>query len=197
MGPNLLQNPGFEAWQKPDAATAPKTLPTLGTAGVPAQWLLAPESSKSDAPGRPAVAVFQDAVVKHGGAASVRLEAKSPTDIIAVSQFVPVEPNTVYAVRSWMKGEGIGVGAQNGGGAIVWASPGPAKDFYAHYEPHFNVPKVNNGTFDWQPYEFTVTTSEDAAQMPVTFQLRNAAGRLWYDDVEVVKLGAVKQIKSY
>lgn len=33
--------------------------------------------------------------------------------------------------------------------------------------------------------------------MPVIFQLRNAAGRLWYDDVEVVKIGTVKHIKSF
>ena len=197
VGPNLLLNPGFEDWAKSDQTVDPKKLPTLGTEGVPAQWLLSPESSKPNPLVKPAVAVYKDTAVKHGGTASVRLEAKAPTDIIGAMQFVPVEPDTVYTVRCWLKGENVGSGVQNGGGAMVWANPGPAKDYYTHWEPHFNIPKVKDGTFEWQPYEFTVTTGSDAGQMSVVFQLRNASGKLWYDDVEVVKNGMVKQIKSF
>jgi len=193
---NLLPNPGFEDWQKPDTVD-PKSTPQLGAEGAPSHWSPNQSTMESDLGIKVTGKVAEDTVVKHDGKAAARLEADSVTDIVELSQIIQVEPNSTYTVRGWVKGENIVPGTKHGGGALVWSTPGPVKDYWSNMDAHFQAPAVSTGTFDWQRFEFTVDTKADAGQMLVVFQLRNASGKLWYDDVEVVKKGSVRTIRSF
>jgi hypothetical protein len=58
-------------------------------------------------------------------------------------------------------------------------------------------PTAHDGTFDWTKAQMTVDTNDTAGTMALTLQLRRASGKVWFDDVEVKKLGPVTAVKSF
>lgn len=182
---NPVGNPGFEDWTKPKP----------GDAGLPTGWVAA--QSALDPASPLSGSITKDTTTKHGGTASARLTNGAGTDITELDQLLPAEPNTRYTIKLWVKGENIKPGAKNGIGVMAWVNTGPKQGFYPH-QTYFNQsPKIKDGTFDWQPFEFTVETGKEVGQMSLNLQLRVASGKAWLDDVQVTKLGPVVSVQSF
>ena len=174
---NLAANPGFEDWPTPDAPKGWEVSDTPLDPKGPKQGVVSRDPSA------------------HGGTAAVRIANGLATDVTQVSQMIPVEPNAIYHVRGWYKGADIQ--STDGNGVLIWTSPGPAQDFWGHARYTAQGPPTRTGTFDWQPFDFTIDTGPDHTQLNLVLQLRRASGTVWFDDVEVVKTGAVTPVESY
>jgi len=189
---NLATNGGFENWATPSTVSAP--WPKLGSEGAPVDWTPEMETplAKEDY-GKITAGLYKDTAIKHTGDASVRLEGTNPAESVNAVRFVPVEPNTRYRVKLWVKGDSI-----EGTGIMVWAVFGPAGgDFWAHQDFHPKAPDVHTGTFDWEPVEYTVETNATAGTIRLVCQLRLATGKAWFDDFEFTKLGPVTAVQNF
>ena len=191
---NLVTNPGFEVWAASTSFGTPAAITDAGM--LPAQWLASPETqAPKDNPGTYTGAIHKDATVKHSGNASLRLESGRGCDIIGAMQWVNLEPNTKYDITFWYKGDNIQVDGD--GGVLVWAVFGPKADYWNHMTFNPTHPAVHDGTFDWTKGQFTIDTKDTTSQMILTLQLRRATGKLWYDDIQVTKAGAVTTVPSF
>jgi len=198
---NLLANGGFEEWQPAATGGDPRNTPQLPD-GLPANWSVLQEAyERADDPQFGVQGtVARDTTVKHSGAGALRLVNGLRTDITEVSQGpFAVQPNSVYRVRCWVRGEGIAANSQDGCGVIVWGNTGPGApgSSWARQTPLAKTPTTRTGTFDWQQFEFQVDTAPDTGWLRVALQLRRAGGTAWYDDVEVTRLGSVHPVESY
>ena len=80
--------------------------------------------------------------------------------------------------------------------------PDAAHVFQPRGQDVWDAPRARNGacpkgTFDWQPREFAFITDPYARWFTFTLQLRWTTGTVWYDDVELVDLGAVVNVETY
>ncbi|HEY3329887.1 MAG TPA: hypothetical protein VGK19_07700 [Capsulimonadaceae bacterium] len=180
---NLVANNGLEAWEVGTAAE----IKTDG-GNLPVNWQPDKEvfGGVKDNPGPFSGGIFKDTTVKHGGASSVRLESGRACDVVSVWAQLDVNPKTKYQITAWCKGENI---VTAGDGAYVWAVYGPSQDYWSHQTHNAVKPTVHDGTFDWTKVQFTVDTNETGEEMHLVLQLRRATGKLWFDDIEVTKLG--------
>jgi hypothetical protein len=184
-GENILTNSGVEDWEAGSLGESGKTtdVPSLWRVGLAATEKAADPSFEETG------AIFKDTAIKHGGGASVRIESEATTDIVYFDQLIPVEPNTTYKVSFWVRGEDIILNPGDGAGAISVASWGPLEDFWGNQVDTWKRLEVRDGTFDWQLVEYTVETGDAAEQLKVSMQLRRATGKVWYDDLEVIRVG--------
>lgn len=187
---NLFANGDFEAWaklEKPD----PKRTPQLADGLGPVWWWVSMEAYERGKEPDFAVQgrVTRDTQVKHGGAAAVRLDAGLPTDVVEVSTpTLAVQPDTEYAVRGWVRAEGIKLN-KDGAGAVVWMNFGPKGKFWE--KQHMSMMKLKAGeSYDWTPFEFRIHSQPEDGEFRLILQLRRAAGTLWFDDVELVPVPA-------
>lgn len=196
---NLLPNPGFEDWRPaPAKPTNPSAVyPTYGPDGAPVSWNCSAEITPgvNDPNIKGSASVNRDQSIAHSGKSSMLLANASPTDIASAQCQTAVEPSTRYRLKCWVKGDGIT--SPRGDGILIWTRYGAKADFWQKNTWSANAPTPHNGTFDWKPYEFTVDTDAKAQVMHVTVQLRNAAGKAWFDDIELTKVGPVVAVESY
>lgn len=196
---NLVADGGFEDWGPAPKASgdSKQPFPTYGADGVPVNWTCSAEITPgvSDPSIKSQTGVYRDQLLKHLGTSSLRLEAGAVTDIIGAYTQFNCEGNSRYKVKCWVRGENI-VSLRNEG-ILVWTRYGSIKDFWQHNVWSAQSPNPHNGTFGWQPYEFTVVSNPTAQTMIITLQLRNASGKAWFDDVEVTKIGTVAAVESY
>ncbi len=203
---NLLENGGFETWGKlePNAAReAQSTGLRLEPAGsAPVGWAPYREFFKDQ---QPTATLALDEQVKHSGKRSVRIENRDMRDITYVrystERFAAhpedphnLRPNRRYAIRWWVRGQDVDPA---GTGPILMMRIASAKDgkMYGTFAAEeLTLPK---GTFDWQQREFVFITDPYARWMTCTLQLRWTTGTVWYDDVELVDLGAVVHVDTY
>lgn len=197
---NLVGNAGLEQW----APARQEALPgkPLVPDGLPAGWSGLQEAyERGDSADFPIQgSIHRDTAVRHAGEAAVRFENGLATDISEVSQGpFAVQPNSVYRVTCWVRGEGIVPNPRDGCGIIVWANTGPGApgSSWDRQTPLARSPRVRSGTFDWQRFEFDVETGPDAGWMRLVLQLRRAAGKAWYDDVSVARVAAIHRVESY
>ncbi|HEY3331143.1 MAG TPA: hypothetical protein VGK19_14035 [Capsulimonadaceae bacterium] len=197
--PNLVNNPGFEEWAPaPAPPKDPKqAFPSFSADVAPARWNCVAEITPgvNEPSIKSSASVAKDETVKHSGKSSIRFINGATTDIIGCVTDFAVEPNTHYKVRMWVKGEGI-VSNRNEG-VMLWTRYGAKADFWSNNKWTVQLPPVHAGTFDWQAFEYFVDTNDNAELMHVTIQLRNASGKAWFDDIELVKAGAVSKTESY
>jgi hypothetical protein len=195
---NLIRNGGFEAWGPAPAPPrdAGIPFPKFGADGSPVDWNgaaeITPGVHSSDV--HSDTAIYCDAVVKHAGRCSVRVENRNITDIVGLYTRIPVEPNTVYRVRCWERGANIVTVFD---GVLFWARYGPTSGWDQHNTVVASRPPNHAGTFDWSLHEFNVETGSDAQIMDITLQLRNASGTAWFDDAEVTKLRSIVRVPTY
>ena len=138
------------------------------------------------------VSIAPDRLQKHGGDCSAKIEntEQEQTGAIGLRQ-IPVEPNTKYLVRVWIKGEDIAVDRNPMNGVVVILKYGPEQDFWSSpltAAKHF-IPEIRNETFPWTKFEFTWDAPEGIALLRVTLSLRKATGTVWFDDLEVIPVG--------
>ncbi len=125
---------------------------------------------------------YQDRRVKHAGLSSLRLENESPSDIVQVSQNIPVDGRTLkagetYRLKLWLRSEDvlqannviIGALDRNWQGLSYWSIPIPQRTDWVLREMVFQIP-------------------------PGTSQIRlmlhlEGAGRAWFDDISLEVLG--------
>lgn len=185
---NVFPNGAMEMWG------ANYEAPKSGAPGVtvPNGYMLDDAEFGTEAgPGEASGAtIAQDGLIKHGGEYSVRIENAEPFDITNVAfKQVPVEPNTRYKVKVWVRGEDIDKGKEVG--PCVWVHFGPADNFWASPNAKRIMHRVptDDPTFDWMPVEFEVDTLPDTAFMRASVQMRKAVGKVWFDDLEVTPMG--------
>ncbi len=184
-GENMLVNPGLEDWDPGSMDGSARTTE------IPAQWRVnqAAFEKAADPSFEEKGAIFKDSEIKQGGEASARIENELTTDVVTLLQLIPAEPNTTYKVSFSVRGEDIVLNAGDGDGAVSCTSWGPVEDFWGNQEVTWKRFDVRDGTFDWQPVEYTVDTGDNAGQLNVNLQLRRASGKVWFDDVEVTRVG--------
>jgi len=204
---NMLINGGFEDWaplsagdaRREDVRNVDLTPPGQGPVG----WLPYRELTRDQTrTGR----ISLDETIKHSGARSVRLENGDPRDICCLYYSTEpfaahpddphnIRPNHRYRIRWWVKGDKV---QSSGAGPILmlfYYSRRDGKDARTDtYEMGVPLPQ---GTFDWQRREFIFITDDAARWMGFTLQLRWATGTVWYDDAEMVDLGAVVRVETY
>jgi hypothetical protein len=124
---NLLLNPGFETWVP---APRQQNWPAIPD-GIPQNWSVGQSAYEQ---GRDRAfpvlgTVARDTAIKHGGEAALRIENGLTTDITdVVSKQFPVEPNTIYRFRVWIRGENVRPNPNDGSGAIVWYHSRPTAE---------------------------------------------------------------------
>lgn len=184
---NLLVNPGLEEWDPGSLAPGRSTT----TTELPVQWRAGRYASEAavDPAFEQKGEVFKDTEIKHGGEASARIENGLTTDTIDLVQLIPVEPNVTYKITFWVRGEDIVLNSGDGAGATSCAAWGPVEDFTSNFVVTWKQFDVREGSFDWQPIEYTVDTGDAAEQLSVGLQLRRSSGKVWYDDLEVTRVG--------
>ena len=203
---NLLENGGFETWSKLDPNTARQPeiaglrLEPAGSA--PTGWQPCRETFKDQ---QPTAALALDEKVKHSGQRSVRIENRDMRDITYVrcstERFAAhpedprnVRPNRRYAIRWWVRGREID---SAGTGPILMMQVHSTNRGKAYGTPASEETSLPKGSFDWQPREFVFITDPYARWISFTLQLRWTTGTVWYDDVELVDLGAVVNVETY
>jgi len=203
---NLLENGGFESWCKLDPNTARQAeaaglrLEPAGSA--PAGWLPCRETYKGQ---QPTATLALDEKVKHSGNRSVRIENRDMRDITYVrystERFTArledprnLRPNRRYAIRWWVRGQAIDAA---GTGPILMMHIYSTMEGKTYGTPASEEMSLPKGTFDWQPREFVFITDPYARWITFTLQLRWTTGTVWYDDVELVDLGAVVNVETY
>ncbi len=184
---NLLDNGGLENWKT--LTTPPRMIllkdnlaPDMGTQG----------GLEGERPNEPMATGERDETVKRSGKYSLKITNPSFDNITKVLQYnIPVEGNTKYIFRCYVKGQGID---RNQGKSIgVWAgfNAGPDKTFWSDNKGTLFAPKFE-GDFDWQKVEVEVTTRENDNRGMIQVQLRNAKGTLWIDDLELIEAPKAK-----
>jgi hypothetical protein len=203
---NLLENGGFETWRKLDTNTLQQAeiagLRLEPAGSTPAGWLPCRETFKDQ---KPTATLALDEKVKHSGERSVRIENRDMRDItyarystepFAAGSQDPrnIRPNRRYAIRWWVRGQKIDPA---GTGPILMMHIASTKEGKTYGTPTSEEANLPKGTFDWQPREFTFITDPYARWFTFTLQLRWTTGTVWYDDVELVDLGAVVNVETY
>jgi len=197
---NLLKNAGFEEWGKGKNSPYGKVPPPkISSDGVPDAWesYQAPYESPEKQEFKAGGSLGKDTVVKHDGGASLLMENKFTTDTICIQQDMEVEPDTSYMLKCLFKGDSIELNGGDGCGAIVWVIPASKKDLWAQQESMARNPQPNKGSFDWNTFSFRIDTGSETNWMKIDFQLRRASGRLWMDDVQLIKLEKIKRVETY
>jgi hypothetical protein len=193
---NLLPNPGFEVWVP---AGRQKGWPAIPD-GVPQDWRVGQtayeQGRDEDFPVQGTVA--RDTAIKHGGEAALRIENGLTTDITDVicRQF-PVEPNTIYRFRVWVRGEEIVANPNDGCGVLVWCHTRPIEDLWKNVTTLNKPPDPRTGTFDWLRFAWRIETPPDAHFMDIVLRLRRASGKVWYDDAELEAVGKITVVETY
>ncbi|MEF2248516.1 S-layer homology domain-containing protein [Paenibacillus sp. IITD108] len=112
--------------------------------------------------------------VSHSGESSLQIKNDSPLQpnvYINVSQTIPVEPDTTYEFRVWVKGEN----AKN-----TWFPGGAAMKQRKSFP---------SGTYDWREvvYEYTTGANETSYKLMIVSE---NTGTIWIDDIQVLKVGS-------
>ena len=193
---NLLPNPGFETWAP---AARQKNWPAIPD-GIPQDWLVGVSAYEQgrDKSWPLQGTVARDTAIKHGGEASLRIENGLTTDITdVICTMFPVEPQTIYRLRVWVRGENIVLNPNDGAGALAWYHTRPTRDQWKDVTWGAQSPEPKQGTFDWTRFSWRLETNGDAKFMDVVLQLRRASGKLWYDDAELVEVGKITPVDTY
>jgi len=186
---NLANNGSFEDWSSARTTAADTLVPELLNNLIPTGFHAGMEGAGVDQPSN--VRIAQDPQVKHGGEFSIRIESSDSqlTSFIFLGP-IPIEPLSRYLVRVWIKGEDI-VSNSKPGGAMLWVHTGPEGNFWqGKRSPKF--PELREGTFDWTLFEFSFDSDPDANLLRLVLQLRNATGKVWFDDLEILPDGKVE-----
>jgi len=106
-------------------------------------------------------------------------------------QRVELEPNTVYRVSGWMKGENI-----VGGGAACFILREDDKNLQDGSPAELE--KRMSGSFDWTKFEFRFDTRGFTSKTNVAVHagLVGATGTLWLDDIAIEKCGTFSEFKT-
>ena len=188
---NLLPNGGFEEWDSPKLG--PRAA-NFENGEVPRGWLsdVRPEDEAA-----PRTLVAKDALMRHGGEASVRLEAVEgvPVDLALRSDRswhpapVAVEPGKKYVVRGWVKGENLVTVDAQGKVLRAMVVLGDGGDFFGQDTKNRYVYGFigEEGTSDWTPFKFEFETSPGEVTLFFKFSF-SGTGKFWLDDLEIVPL---------
>jgi len=186
-----IENGGFEDWGADRVEIPGEAEVKLGIDGAPLSWGVGAKS------GGGSVSVMKDTEIKHSGLASARVEVAETGGEASLTQQFSVDPDASYLVRIWVRGKDIvSATGKAGAGILVWASSGPERAFVQNQKWLRKQPAKFSGTFDWQLFEFPVTTSPEGERLCISLKLREASGTAWFDDVEVVKSETVTPVKS-
>ncbi len=112
--------------------------------------------------------------ISHSGDSSLQLKNESAMQsnvYINVAQTIPVEPDTTYEFRVWVKGEN----AKN-----TWFPGGAAMKQRKSFP---------SGTYDWREVVYEYTTGSDETSYKLMIVSENI-GTIWVDDIQVAKMGS-------
>ncbi|MBQ6472185.1 MAG: carbohydrate binding domain-containing protein [Victivallales bacterium] len=130
-----------------------------------------------------------DGEIHATGKRSLRISQETPLWQRAF-QRIAVEPNATYRVEFLVKCQNVtAMPDANFGGAS-------SKVNQKEYFPQQGLRGAWNldvGTLDWTRVSYSFTTSSDEETVELQFQLSNATGTMWVDDVTVTKVISQKQ----
>jgi hypothetical protein len=200
----LVLNGGFEHWSplspERQREAMVKNVVLAADHLAPDGWIPGRELGKQE---KLTGKIFPDKVVKHSGQFSARLENADPRDITvleysterAAARGEPaILPNRRYAVRWWVKGQGV---ENADAGPILMMNVISAQHGQTYRTFAAESWPLPRGTFDWQRRQLTFITDAHARSVAFSFQLRWATGVIWYDDVELEDLGPVVPVETY
>lgn len=121
-----------------------------------------------------------DAEIKHGGAASIKIDIPSGTTAQSgLDQTIAVEPGKTYRVSFWMR---KAPGTQNQGFYIVeQKADGSAATGVGQIG--FPVSGMNDN--EWTYFEKDITAGSLTEQLCIYFNIFEASGTIWVDDISV------------
>jgi len=186
---NIVVNGDMEVWEPVKTPTHNRPVAKLPENMTPDRFdasVDVPEDNTSLPVG---VSIAPDRSNKHGGDRSAKIENSEPEQSGVLSlREIPVEPNTEYLVRVWIKGEDIAGDVKAKRGVAVWIKYGPKEDFWKSplTGSKMFVPETPVGTFPWTKFEFTFRTPDGIGLLRVSLQLRKATGTVWFDDLEII-----------
>ena len=162
--------------------------------GSIAHWKIWPAKLSKDAE------VALDSTVSRSGGRSVRITNRNPWLYTRVDQLrIPCKPHTRYIASCWVKGKDIHT--ERRGGARMFIGPhGDLQYPITQFGP--GLDSLNNQvpdpwTHDWKHYESNVFNSGDSRELGVTLYLNNAAGTVWFDNVEIYEYTPeLKQVRQ-
>ncbi len=205
-----VPNGGFEEWAPAEQvlAVSPRKIPgfralRLEDRQIPLFYFTLAEPDRNGSPGTGGV--FCDRQIKAAGNASLRIENRSVNDITSVrlrpNWFttggrtpLAIRPNTRYRLRFQLRAEGLKPHPE-GGGAVIFLA---LLDGSGRARPVGSVVfRPGVPSYDWSAAEKEFTTGPEDRAVEFDFQLRRAAGNLWYDQVELEELGPVRVLEVF
>ena len=128
--------------------------------------------------------VSVDNSVSAVGKASLRISFEKPT-WNRIFQKIAVKPDTVYKLEYQVKCENVvpQAGARIAGAAswIFLKKNTPLRGSQGPW-------KLDAAPGKWQQVSYTFKTGKDDTKASVGFQLRNASGTIWIDDVQITEV---------
>jgi len=197
---NIVINGDMEAWEQLKPGTDGRPVAKYPENVTLERFATDVEVPNNDTSLPMGVSISPDRLHKHGGDCSAKIENTEPeqTGVLGLRE-IPVEPNTQYLVRVWIKGRDIAGDTKNKYGAVVWVMYGPEQDFWKSPLTTSKLfrPETFDGTFPWTKFEFTFSTPEGVGLLRVHAQLRKATGTVWFDDLEVIPMGGNKPVSNF
>ena len=132
------------------------------------------------------VVTFRDTEIRHGGAASVRLEpsyGKNPHGHARICYACDLKPRHLYRLSVWIRTEGLAVREGQPGLSVL------AHLCTAHGERPVSVSPKLASTQDWTRVELPFASGEATAARFYVGTWGGAGGRVWVDDVALSEPG--------
>ncbi|MEI7908584.1 MAG: carbohydrate binding domain-containing protein [Verrucomicrobiota bacterium] len=132
------------------------------------------------------VTSFVDHEVKHGGAASLRMEniGKNPARHCRIMQQIKLQPQRQYRISFWLKSQGLApadaevkVLKTDGVGSLSFQA--------VHVDP----------TQDWKHYDITFNSLDSSTANLYLGSWNGKDGKMWWDDLTVDEIGLVNVLR--
>jgi len=137
----------------------------------------------------------------HSGKNSIKIDVfsnKDPGEIVTNpygEDFFPIEPDTSYTLKFWVKGKNVeSIGEKVNIRIVLSPEPKwglPLGDEEGKMAVRVFIPEFS-GDFDWQEVKYSFITKPWQKWCQIHFQLRFTKGTIWYDDISLEKIGNVK-----
>ena len=130
----------------------------------------------------------------HSGKYSLRVadDADNPSEVVAISNRNPVEPNTEYLVSAWVKLVGVNTNLENDIEKAVLFTVTYHTDEEGWAETHgqdFVIISQSETDRDWALYSFRIKTEENDKRVSIRARLQHqATGSVYWDDFQVVPI---------
>ncbi|MDZ7314821.1 MAG: carbohydrate binding domain-containing protein [candidate division KSB1 bacterium] len=133
----------------------------------------------------------------HKGKYSLRVAdtPDNPAEVVAISDRNPVQPNTEYLVKAWVKLEGVNPNPEKDVEKAVFFTVTYHSSAEGWAETHgqdFFVVDQSASDRDWTLYSFRLKTGENDTRLSIRARMQHqAVGNTYWDDIEIIPIAQV------